>query len=188
MMVYLQLAWEFFKTGLFSVGGGLATLPFLYAMSAKTGWFTTMDISNMIAISESTPGPMGINMATYVGFTSFGIIGTFLAPLSLVLPSIIVIIAVAKVLDRFKESKLVADIFSGLRPASTALIAAAGLSVAKLALLHADNFTGLASLGSVLNYKAIILAVVVYITIKKFDKHPIVYILASAVIGVVFQF
>ena len=124
-MIYLRLAWEFFKTGLFSVGGGLATLPFLYAMSAKTGWFTATDISNMIAISESTPGPMGINMATYVGFTSFGVIGTFLAPLSLVLPSIIVIIIVAKILDAFKESKLVSDIFSGLRPASTAMIAAA---------------------------------------------------------------
>ena len=115
------------------MGGGLATLPFLYAMSAKTGWFTATDISNMIAISESTPGPMGINMATYVGFTSFGVIGTFLAPLSLVLPSIIVIIIVAKILDAFKESKLVSDIFSGLRPASTAMIASAGISVALLA-------------------------------------------------------
>ena len=187
-MIYVKLAWEFFKTGLFSVGGGLATLPFLYAMSAKTGWFTATDISNMIAISESTPGPMGINMATYVGFTSFGVIGTFLAPLSLVLPSIIVIILVAKILDAFKESKLVSDIFSGLRPASTAMIASAGISVALLALFHTENFTGLASLPSVLNYKAILLAIVVYITIKKFNKHPIIYIVASAIIGIIFQF
>ena len=188
MITYLQLAWEFFKTGLFSVGGGLATLPFLYSMSAKTGWFTMMDISNMIAISESTPGPMGINMATYVGFTSFGIIGTFLAPLSLVLPSVIVIILVAKILDRFKESRLVANVFSGLRPASTALIASAGISVALMALFHVENFIGLSGLSAVFNYKAILLAVVMYIAIKKFDKHPIVYILAYAVIGILFQF
>ena len=186
--IYLKLALEFFKTGLFSVGGGLATLPFLYSMSAKTGWFSMMDISNMIAISESTPGPMGINMATYVGFTSFGLVGTILAPLSLVLPSIIVIILVAKVLNRFKESQLVADIFSGLRPASTALIASAGISVALLALFHTENFTGLSSLASVFNYKSILLAAAVYFAIKKFDKHPIVYILASAVIGIIFQF
>ena len=188
MITYFQLAWEFFKTGLFSVGGGLATLPFLYSMSAKTGWFTMMDISNMIAISESTPGPMGINMATYVGFTSFGIIGTFLAPLSLVLPSVIVIILVAKILDRFKESRLAANVFSGLRPASTALIASAGISVALMALFHTENFIGLSGLSAVFNYKAILLAVVMYIAIKKFDKHPIVYILASAVIGILFQF
>lgn len=187
-MIYLQLAYEFFKTGLFSVGGGLATLPFLYAMSEKTGWFTTMDISNMIAISESTPGPMGINMATYVGFTSFGVLGTLVAPFALIVPSIIVIILVAKVLDRFKESKLVADIFNGLRPASTALITSAGLSVALLALFHTENWNGFSSIASVLNYKAILLAVLVYFAIKKFDRHPIVYILASAVIGIIFRF
>ena len=170
----------------FSVGGGLATLPFLYAMSAKTGWFTATDISNMIAIFESPPAPWASTWPP--GIYVFGIIGTFLAPLSLILPSIIVIILVAKILDAFKESKLVADIFSGLRPASTAMIASAGISVALLALFHTENFTGLASIPSVLNYKAILLAIVVYITIKKFDKHPIVYIVASAVVGIIFQF
>ena len=188
MTVYLKLFWEFFKTGLFAIGGGMATLPFLKDIGETTGWYTYGDLMNMLAVSESTPGPIGINMATYVGFTSFGVIGTFLAPLSLVLPSIIVIIIVAKILDAFKESKLVSDIFSGLRPASTAMIASAGISVALLALFHTENFTGLASIPSVLNYKAILLAIVVYITIKKFDKHPIVFIVASAVVGIIFQF
>ena len=77
-MIYLQLFWEFFKTGLFTVGGGLASLPFLYDISDRTGWYTYSQLADMIAISESTPGPIGINMATYVGFTSAGFFGAFL--------------------------------------------------------------------------------------------------------------
>lgn len=111
----LRLAFEFFKTGLFAVGGGLATLPFLYAMGSATGWFTAQDVANMIAISESTPGPMGVNMATYVGFTSFGIPGALVGPLGLVFPSVVIIILISKILNKFKESKLVQDIFYGLR-------------------------------------------------------------------------
>ncbi len=88
----LRLAFEFFKTGLFAVGGGLATLPFLYAMGTTTGWFNAQDVANMIAISESTPGPMGVNMATYVGFTSFGLLGALIGPLALVFPSVVIII------------------------------------------------------------------------------------------------
>ena len=187
-MIYLQLAWEFFKTGLFSVGGGLATLPFLYDISERTGWYSSMDISNMIAISESTPGPLGINMATYVGFTGFGILGSLVAPLALIVPSIVVILIVAKVLDRFKEAKVVQDIFFGLRPASTALIASAGISVALMTMFRLEAFSGLADLVNVFNYKAILLAVAMYFAIKKFNKHPIVYILISAVIGVIFKF
>jgi len=187
-MTYLSLMWEFFKTGLFSVGGGLATLPFLYEISARTGWFTELDISNMIAISESTPGPMGTNMATYVGFTSFGVLGSILAPMALITPSIVVIIIIAKVLDRFRDSEIVKNLFFGLRPASAALVASAAISVATLALLRLENYTGLSSLGSVINLKAVILAAAIYFAIKKFDKHPIVYILAAAVIGVIFQF
>ena len=74
-MIYLRLFWEFFKVGLFSVGGGLATLPFLYSLGAKTGWFSTADVANMLAVSESTPGPIGVNMATYAGFDCGGVLG-----------------------------------------------------------------------------------------------------------------
>ena len=97
----LRLMFEFFKTGLFAVGGGLATLPFLYAIGETTGWYTAQDVANMIAISESTPGPMGVNMATYVGFNTFGIVGGILASLSLVFPSVVIIVLISKILNKF---------------------------------------------------------------------------------------
>ena len=187
MTVWIRLFFEFFKTGLFAVGGGLATLPFLYEMSDATGWFTAQDIADMIAISESTPGPLGVNMATYVGFKTVGLLGGVISTIGLVCPAIIVIILVSKILDKFKESALVQKIFYGLRPASTALIAAAGLGVAKITLLKLDVFKETGAILDLFNWKCIVLAVVVYITLKKFNKHPIMYIAASAVIGVIFQ-
>ena len=132
-MIYLTLFVRFFLTGLMAVGGGLATLPFLQEIGHDTGWFTSMDLANMIAVSESTPGPMGVNMATYVGYhvgsehygVLGGILGGTVATLSLILPSLIVILIVVRVLDAFKESRLVQAIFRGLRPA----YAGSGLSV-----------------------------------------------------------
>ena len=203
-MIYLQLFWEFFKVGLFSVGGGLATLPFLYDISAKTGWFTTTDIADMVAVSESTPGPLGINMATYVGHKTAGVTGGIVATLGLIAPAIVVIMIIARILTAFKEAKVVQDTFYGLRPASTGLIAAAGLGVAKIALLRIDLFRQTGSVlslfnwklilfrqtGSVLslfNWKLILLAAVIYITLVKFRKHPILYIAAAAAAGIIFQ-
>ncbi len=190
MLLYLKLFYEFAKTGLFAIGGGLATLPFLYEMSSATGWFTTHDISNMIAVSESTPGPIGINMSTYVGFqttyTYFGIAGGILggitATLSLVLPSIIVIELVSKILNKFKESRIVQEIFYGLRPASTALVAASGMGIAKAAFLI-ENTAAIA-----VNYKSLILGILIFVFYKLFKLHPIVYIAAAAVIGIIFKF
>ena len=157
-MIYLQLFWEFFQTGLFAVGGGMATIPFLYDMSDKTGWFTHQDLANMIAVGESTPGPIGVNMATYVGYVTGmaeggignAILGAVTATLGLVLPSLIVILIVAAMLKRFKDSPLVQKAFYGLRPASTGLIAAAGISVA------VSNLFGSAPPG--INWKGWILA------------------------------
>ena len=106
MMLILELCFRFFFCGLFAIGGGLATLPFLYNISKETGWYTFNDISNMIAVSESTPGPMGVNMATYVGFHIKGILGGLAAPLSLVLPSVIIIVIISKMPDKFKSSAL----------------------------------------------------------------------------------
>ena len=143
MTLYLRLMFEFFKTGLFAVGGGLATLPFLYEMSAATGWFTSQDIMNLIAVSESTPGAIGINMSTYVGFITAGLPGAILATLALAAPSVIVIILISKVLDKFKDSPVVQGVFKGLRPASTALIAAAGLNVAQFAFFHEFDWSKL---------------------------------------------
>ena len=190
MMTILQLIFEFFKTGLFAVGGGLATLPFLYDMAEKTGWFTNQDILDLIAISESTPGAIGVNMATYVGFLTEGVLGGIIATLALIAPSLIVIIIISKILQQFKNSPAVQGVFKGLRPASTGLIVAAGLSVAELAFLNLEAWTGFSvnSLLTVINWKAIVLAVVVYVGLVKFKKHPIIYIAISAVAGIVFQF
>lgn len=184
----LRLAIEFFKTGLFAVGGGLATLPFLYAMGEATGWFTAQDVANMIAISESTPGPMGVNMATYVGFNCFGVLGSLVGPLALVFPSVVIIVIISKILSKFKESKLVQDVFYGLRPASTGLIIAAGLGVAKIALLYVDNFIDTGNIFNLFNYKAIILAAVIFFVMRKKDLHPILVVVISAVIGILFKF
>ena len=109
-MIWLSMFWEFFKTGLFAVGGGLATLPFLYHISERTGWFSAEDIANMIAISESTPGPLGVNMATYAGFQALGIPGGIFTTLSLTAPALIVITIIYAMLIRRCEADL-------LRPA-----------------------------------------------------------------------
>ena len=195
-MIYLQFFFEFFKAGLFAIGGGLATIPFLTDIGSRTGWFTSGDLANMIAISESTPGPMGVNMATYVGFHTGsltggavgGIFGGIVATLGLVCPSIIVILIVAGFLKKFRESRGVDAVFYGIRPASTALITAALVEVCAIALVN----TG-AAFGTVdfFHWKAILLAVAVFVClqIKPLKKlHPIVFIAASAVIGIVFQF
>ncbi|MCR5527365.1 MAG: chromate transporter [Lachnospiraceae bacterium] len=186
MLLALRLFAEFFKTGLFAVGGGLATLPFLYELSAVTGWFSTSDIANMIAVSESTPGPMGVNMATYVGFSSLGVVGGVIATLGLVAPSVIIIVIVAGFMKKFKDSELVGKIFYGLRPASTALIAAAGLGVAKISFLRIEVFEKSRNIADLFNLPMIVLAVIIFVALKKFKLHPIIYIFAAAVAGVVF--
>lgn len=195
-MIYLQLFWEFFKAGLFAIGGGMATIPFLYDISDKTGWFTHMDLANMIAVGESTPGPIGVNMATYVGFVTgmqqggvlMAILGAVTATVGLVTPSVIVILIVAAILKSFRENPYVERAFYGLRPASTGLIAAAGISVILSNLLIIG---GEATHTFSLNWKGIVLAAVLWVltnVVKKTKKlHPIVFIGISALVGIVFQ-
>ena len=188
-MIYLLLFWEFFKTGLFAVGGGLATLPFLYDMGERTGWFTAAQVADMLAVSESTPGPIGINMAVYTGFTSAGILGSLCALVGIVTPSLIVIILVAAALRAFRDNRYVQGMFYALRPASTGLIAAAGCAVAVSALLRLDAWAGLEKFWTVLDWKAIVLAGVIFILSRKWTKlHPVVLILVGAVAGAVFRF
>lgn len=191
-MILLRLFWEFFKTGLFAVGGGMATLPFLYNISDSTGWFTHAQLADMIAVSESTPGPIGVNMATYVGFTTAGIPGAVIATVGLVTPSVIIILLIARVLAAFRQNKYVDAAFYGLRPCSVALIAAAGVMVVKIALFDFDLFYQTGRLLDVFNFKALLLAAVLLVLtrgVKQLKKlHPVVYILASAVVGVIFAF
>ena len=192
ILTLLRLFWEFFKTGLFSVGGGLATLPFIYDISDKTGWFTHGQIADMIAVAESTPGPIGINMATYVGYTTAGVPGALCATLGIIIPPITIILIIARFLQRFRESALVDHAFYGLRPASAALIAAAGVSVVKIALLDLSSFAQSHALTDLFRWEAIVLAVVIWLltnVVKKTKKlHPLVFIALSAAVGVVFRF
>ena len=191
MIQYLWLFYEFFKVGLFAIGGGLATIPFLSDMGGRTGWFSAGELANMIAISESTPGPMGVNMATYVGFHTGGVLGGVIATLGLVCPSIIVILIIAGFLKKFRESRGVDAVFYGIRPASTALIAAALAEVCSIALLNLNAFSGGGGLAALFQWKGILLAVVVFLCLQMGPLkklHPIVFIGASAVLGAVFQF
>ena len=183
-MIYLRLFWEFFKTGLFAVGGGMATLPFLYDISDRTRWFTHAQLADMVAVSESTPGPIGVNMATYVGFLTGGLGGAAVATLGLVAPSILVILTVFAFLEKFRDSKYVAGAFYGLRPASTAMILAAGVLVVKAAFLPSGT---LASLDWRLLALAAALLALTNLVPQTKKLHPIVFILASAAVGVVFR-
>ena len=192
MSLYLRLFWEFFKTGLFAVGGGMATLPFMYDISDKTGWFTHSMLADMVAVSESTPGPIGVNMATYVGFVTGGVPGAVIATVGLVTPSVIVILLIARVLKVFRENQYVDAGFYGLRPCSVGLIAAAGVLVVKLALFNTELYASTGAIADLFNVKALILAAVLLAATRCIKKlkglHPIVFILASAVIGIVFSF
>lgn len=191
-MILLTLFWEFFITGLFSVGGGMATLPFLYRMSETQGWFTSAQLADMVAVSESTPGPIGVNMATYVGFETSGVPGALVATLGLVTPSVIVILIVARMLKAFRSNKTVDAVFYGLRPCSVGLIAAAGILVVKIALFRFDAYAASGIFTDIFNWKALALAAVLLVltrVVKATKKlHPVVFILASAAAGVLFSF
>ena len=187
MMTLLRLMFEFAKTGLFSVGGVPATLPFLYEMSDATGWFTHADSADMIAISESTPGAIGINMSTYAGYTTAGVPGGILASLALGTPSVIIILIIARFLKSFRDNPLVEGAFYGLRPASIAMITAAGLNVAKVALVDLDAFAA-GGISQLVIWPAIVLAAAVFIGLRKLKWHPVIFLAISAVIGILFRF
>lgn len=195
LSLFLELFIRFFFVGLFSIGGGLATLPFLSDMGEATGWFGADTISDMVAISESTPGPIGVNMASYIGFqtagdfgSAFGALGSVIATIGLVTPSLIIILIVSRVLMKFRDSKYVEFTFYGLRAASLGLIAAALLSVAKIAFFGTEELSDIASLIGAIDYKAVILSIIIFICIKKFKKvHPIVLILISGLAGIIFK-
>jgi chromate transporter len=188
-MIYLVLFWEFFKVGLFAVGGGLATLPFLSSLGARTGWFTQGMLADMVAVSESTPGPVGVNMATYVGYTTAGVPGAVVATIGLITPSVIIILIIAGFLEKFRQNKYVDHAFYGIRPASTALITAALIGLMAISLFG-TNTAGLLHITSISVKPLILFAVLMAVTnIKKVkDLHPIVFIAASAVIGIIFRF
>ena len=185
MTELLRICLEFLKTGFFAVGGGLATLPFLSQMQQKYQWFSPEELANMIAVSESTPGPMGVNMSTYVGFANQGIFGALTATLSLVFPSLVVIMIIARFLDKYQQNPLVQNMFSFMRPAVSGLIAAAGYSVLRIALFReADTF-----LASIDWLSVALFAVLLTLTqLKPLKKiHPAAFIAAGALVGILAQ-
>ena len=176
-MIYLRLFWEFFKTGLFALGGGMATVPFLFDIGARTGWFTASELADMIAISESTPGPIGVNMATYVGFRSAGVLGGIVATIGLVTPSVIIILIVAKILSRFRNNPIVDTVFKYLRPAVIGLIMFALWQLVPLTFLGADR--------NILILPVLAFAVLLFCLLKFKKVHPIVWIGVGAVFGII---
>ena len=197
-MILCKLFWEFCKTGLFAIGGGMATVPFLREIADKTGWFTAGQLADMIAVSESTPGPLGVNMATYVGYTVgstqlgspwMGIVGAVTATLGLIFPSIVIVLCISFFLKRFRTSTLVDAALYGLRPASVALISAAGVEIVLFAILRVDSIYQIGA--AQLSWKSVLLAAGVYAgtnLIPKLKKlHPIWFILLSAIVGVILK-
>lgn len=184
-MIFLQLFIEFFKTGLFSVGGGLATLPFLYDMASRYDWFTETDLANMIAVSESTPGPIGVNMATYAGVQAAGIPGGIVATLALVLPSVLVILIVAVTLQKFRQSLIVDSALQMLRPASVGLVAAAALSVLTASFLFLDQLFAGAWQDAISIPGAILYAGLMVLYHFKPKLHPIVFVGIGAAVGII---
>lgn len=187
-MIYINLFFIFFKIGLFSIGGGLATLPFLQDLADKYDWITSKELINMIAISESTPGPIGINTATFVGYKATGVLGGIITTLGIITPSIIIIILIAHYFKKFNEKPLVQGAFFGIRPAVTGLIASVCFEVIRISILNLEKFNISNNILDVINIKETILFGVVLYLIYKYKKHPILYIAGAAVVGVVFKF
>ena len=171
-MTYFILALEFFKIGLFAVGGGLVTVPFLYDLTEQYDWFTAKELTDMIAVSQSTPGPVGINMATYAGYKAAGVWGSLLATLSLVTPSVIVVYLISKILTKWKDNPNVLRVLGGIRPAVLALILFAGWDIAK---------------ESIVNYQTAGLLALLVVAMRFYKKSAIFYIIISAMAGLIFH-
>lgn len=185
-MILLTLFTTFFKIGAFTFGGGYAMLPLIQEQALVHGWLSAEQLVNFIAVSESTPGPFAINIATYVGRTTAGIPGAICATIGVILPSFIIILLVAGCYEKFKNSKIVSACMSGLRPAVIGLIAAAALSIGKTVLVQAADKTFRISAYSLVT-QAVIFAVAVFLMFKK-KAHPIIVILLSALLGIVFGY
>jgi chromate transporter len=182
-MKLLYLFLNFSRIGLFSIGGGLATLPFLFEIADNSNWLYREAIGNMLAIAQSAPGAIGVNLAAYVGYTYAGHFAGYIAALGLVFPSIIIIVIVARMLEKFKENRIVKSVFTGLRPAAAGLLSAAAfgaimLSVWNDAALEWFEF---------IRWKELLLFGVLFFLVIKFKKHPILYVIAAGAAGVVLK-
>lgn len=185
-MGLIKLFITFAYIGLFSVGGGLVALPFIRQEAVSRGWITLEQFFQMVAVSESTPGPIGINMATYVGHHQYGLIGGIVTTAGNVLPSLIIIMIIAKYFKKFGDEPIVRHAFYGLRAAVVGLVGTAVYDVFKVSIFRIDDYMLTHQLSQMIDFKALIIFGVIFYLYKKFDKHPIVYILLGGVLGVVF--
>lgn len=183
-MLYLKLFFEFFKTGLFAIGGGLATIPFLNEIGMKTHWFTTSELTNMIAISESTPGPIGINMATYVGYTVAGLPGSLIATIGEVTPCVIIILLISTAMSKYKDNKYVNDAMIGIRAVAIGLLTYATLLVITSTLINVDLFNQSKNFLDLFDIRIIFIFAFTFLLSKKVNTHPVFYLLAAAILGI----
>ena len=171
-MIYLNLIYEFFKIGLFSFGGGYATIPFLYQISLEYGWYSVQELTKMVAVASITPGPVGINVATYAGMKTAGILGSVFATISEMIPSLILVIIVSKLLKKFSENFFVKSLIETLKPVSCALLTAVAVNLLS---------------PSIGDMKAIVLLIVLLLLSWKSKKDPLFYMLIAGIVGIVLK-
>lgn len=173
---YFLLFYEFFKIGLFAVGGGYATIPFLFHLTEIYNWFTKTELTNMIAVSNITPGPVGINMATYTGFTAGGISGSIISTFGIILGPFILTLITIYFINKFRESKFIKTVFEGLRPTSCALLTFVMIQLIEQNVMNKTSF----------NLKAFILTVILFVLYPFLKKRPSFIILIGGILGIGF--
>ena len=180
-MALLELFLTFMKIGAFTFGGGYAMIAMIQEEAERHSWLTREELVDFVALSESTPGPLAVNMATFVGIRTGGVLGAVIATLGIVLPSFIVILIIAKCFEKYKKSKVVKGLMSGLKPAVVGLIGAAFISVARTVFLPSGLQASVVTSASFW----VLLATFALTAVLAFKKvHPIKLILLSAVIGI----
>lgn len=184
-MILVRLFGEFFKIGLFTYGGGLAMLPLLSQKASEFGWFTEEQFTDIIAVSQSTPGAIAINMATFVGYEQANIIGSLLSSFGLIIPGFVIIMIIAKFLDHFNENTIVKSIFTGLRATVIGLILTAIVNISMVSIFNLKLFQETKFIGDFFDIKSIIIFVVTLFGVLKLKKHPIYYIVAAGIIGII---
>lgn len=185
-MILFFLCMEFAKIGFFSLGGGYATLPFLYHMSEVYGWFSPLELSRMLAISSITPGPVGLNVATFAGFKTAGILGSIVATMSIMLPSFFMIIIISKMLKKFKDSPCLCSVMYALRPATAAMLAAVALRLFRDAIIRNPDFSGFnfMQMQNFIDIKGFLLLVILFILSLRLKKDPLVFLAFGAIAGI----
>lgn len=176
---------EFFKIGCVAVGGGYTVIPFLYYLIPVYHWYDADAITEMIAVSNVTPGPIGINMATYAGFQANGFLGAVVATVAVVLPSVIIVPLLSKILKKYKNSCFTEYIMYGLRPAAVALISVAALQIFKSSILTVDKFAATHRLSDIISLKSLIMLGFFAVCGYFLRKQPMLLILIGAATGVV---